>query len=272
MNANAFASPKQLVELGTSLTKALLDIENAPRDLVQEIISTPGRINEIARSIVVPETKPEPTRVEIVESTPAPILTKTGLTLGDWLKAREELHRFWTGETVVLRDKFVFTEEDLARQDTIPVFRPAGATNRMAVDWKRRLGVTVYEEVDVIRYTNSKGLKKHELYLISRSLRPDEETLGENAKTPGQLTAIQNKLWLNLFGWADADSLNFAITGEHLDPETWTWFPNDRLPNGNVASGNWGPCVRRVKFGRSRCDYYWTSMGARAAVKVSLRS
>jgi hypothetical protein len=265
MNANAFATHKQLVELGTSLTKALLDIEDAPRDWVQEIITTPGRVNEIARSIVMPETKPEP-------SITIPVLTKTGPTLADWLKAREELHRFWTGETIVLRDVFTVTDEDLVRTDLIPVFRPAGATNRMAVDWKKCLGIEVYEEVDVMGYTNSKGSKGSKLYLINRSLRPDEDTLGETAKSPDKLIAIKNKLWLNLFGWADADSLYFAITREHLDPETWTWFPNDRLPGGEVARGCWDPDYGRVRFGWGTSGRCTPSMGARAAVSVSLRT
>ena len=148
-------------------------------------------------------------------------LRSTGFTLADWLKAREELHRFFTGETIVLRDVFAITDEQLASTTLMPTFRPAGATNRMAVKWKKKLGVVVYEEADVMKYSGSKGTKEPELLLINRSVNPDADTLNNNAKSPDQLIKISNKLWLNLFGWCDADSLYFAITGEHLDSETW---------------------------------------------------
>src|SRR3989338_525746 len=199
-----------------------------------------------------------------------PNLRSTYPTLAEWLEAREELHKFFTGQSVILRDMFALTDEQLARTDLIPVFRPSGATNRLAVDWKKKLGVDVYEETDVMKYKNSVGPKTPELYLISRSLRPDADTLGDNANTPDQLIQVPNKLWLNLYGWADADTLHFAITGEHLDPKTWTWFPNDRLPDGGVASGYWGGaggCLRWRYAGG--CGSYG---GARAAVPVSLKT
>ena len=210
-------------------------------------------------------------KVEIAEpQVIIPNLRQTRPTLADWLKAREELHKFFTGGTMILRDRFVVTEEELARNDLMPAFRPAGATNRMAVDWKKRMSVAVYEEADVMTYKNSKGLKEPELYLINRSTEPDKETLGDNAKSPDGLARVKDKLWLGLYGWGDADTLHFAISGEHLDPETWTWFPEDRLQAGRVARGRWGGGRVGLRWGGADCCD--PRRGARSAKKVPLKT
>ncbi|MDP2593531.1 MAG: hypothetical protein Q8P52_02695 [bacterium] len=204
-----------------------------------------------------------------------PNLRQTGPTLAEWLKAREEMHRFLIGETLVLTDIFALTDDELASTTLMPAFRPAGATNQTAVDWMRRMGTTVFVEDEnkggVMRHKNSKGPSKPELYLINRSIRPDEDTLGDNAKSPDELVKIQNKLWLDLFGWCDADTLHHAVMAEHLDPETWTWFPNERLPGGSVASGRWRPGYRRVRLGWRYSGYRYPRCGARSARKVPLR-
>ena len=200
-----------------------------------------------------------------------PNLRKTGPTLADWLKARETLHTFFTGDTIVLTDIFAFTDEELASTSLMPAFRPAGATNRKAVDWKKKMGETEpYEEVDVMGYKNSGGPNEPELYLLNRSVRPDEDTLGKHAKSPDALIQVPNKLWIGLYGWCDADTLHAAIAGKHLDPETWCWFPKDRLPDGKVAHGHSSSGPARLLW-----DYrgYCTPLGgARSAKKVPLKS
>jgi hypothetical protein len=203
---------------------------------------------------------------------PVPSLTSTGPTVADWFSGREDFHRFFTGERIILRDMFSVTDEILSRTDLIPVFRPADATNRMAVRWKQKLGITIWEEVDVMRYKNSAGPGVPELYFINRSVRPDEDTLGKNAKTPDELIVAPEKIWCDLYVWCDADSLYFKIMNEHLDSETWTWFPHDRLPDGGVACGSWNPSggrVRLVWYGRDNRN---PGVGARVAIPVSLRS
>lgn len=200
-----------------------------------------------------------------------PNLFSTLPTLGDWLKAREELHKFFTRETIILRDLFSLTDEQLASITLMPAFRPAGATNRMAVEWKLKMGERKPDEkVDVMQYSGSKGPKQSELYLINRSITPDADTLGNNAKTPNELVAMKNKLWLGLFGWCDASTLHAIITGEHLDLETWTWFPNDRLLDGRVARGYWCPGGRRVYLYWRFAGYCYPSDGARSAISVPL--
>ena len=224
-------------------------------------------------------TLPTSLVVGIVESQiKVPNLRQTGPTLADWLTARETLHHFFTGETIVLRALFVFTEEELASTTLMPAFRPAGATNRMAVDWKKKMGVEVYEEDahrgGVMMYKNSKGLKESELHLINRSVRPDEGTLGENAKSPDGLLLVPNTLWIGLYGWCDAGTLHFAITGEHLDHETLTLFPEDRLEDrlsgGHVSGGDWRG--DRVWFDWSHRGDCYPCCGARSAKKVPLKT
>lgn len=261
--------------LGNS--EALRQIWDGPlKDLVIKLNGEKGpevlqELNKFNRQ--EPCWVPESGRVEVSE--PEIIISNLrniGKTLGDWLHARETLHHFFTGETIVLRDMFILTDEELASTTLMSVFRPTSATNRMAVDWKKKLGVDVYEEVDVMKYKNSKGPKESELYLINRSVRPDEDTLGENAKSPDGLIQVPNKLWIGLYGWCDADSLYFAITGEHLDPETWTWFPEDRLSDGRVACGHWDPGSREVRFLWSHRGLCHPHDGARSARKVPLKT
>jgi|GEM_PF-2501088 len=204
-----------------------------------------------------------------------PILTSTGSTFGEWLKAREELHKFFVGESIVLRDEFEMTDELLARTDIMPVFRPIGATNRMAINWKKKLNVNVWEEVDAMWYKNSKGPKVPQLSFIARSERPDENTLGENAKSPDgliRMELLKGASWLNLYGWADADTLYFAITGKHLDPkDTVTWFPEDRLPDGNVVRGKGYAGYDGVGFHWYNSGYCDPCVGARLATHLPLK-
>ena len=50
---NTYASKDQMVELGTSLLKALVGIEDAPKARVQELIENPAHVKEVARIITV---------------------------------------------------------------------------------------------------------------------------------------------------------------------------------------------------------------------------
>ncbi len=226
-----------------------------------------------------------------------PDLTSTGTTFADWLIAREKLHYFFTGETINLSGLFLVNKELLNRKDIMPIFRPAGATNRMAMDWKEKLGIVVWEYVDVMQYKNSEGPKIPELYYINRSLKPDGDTLSGNAASPNSLVEIlfnmedTTKSWTNLYGYSDADNLYFSITGKHLDSNrTWflhpfnfnpnqtlTWHPDDRLSSDHVALSGWlpphygGVCLWSSKFLWSSCVYSAPYIGARLATSIPIR-
>lgn len=203
--------------------------------------------------------------IEVVEpKIVIPDLRSTGPTFADWLVAREVLHKHLTGETVNLCQMFIIPEATLTRTDIMPVFRLAGATNRMALDWKVKLGMNPSYEEDkqqggVDRYRNANGPTQPQLGFVARSVRPDENTLGKHAKSPDGLLGVEiakDQAWLNLFGWSTADDLHFLITASHLDSvETLTWFPDDRLPGDQrVARGSWSAVSARARF-------YWFSRG-----------
>ena len=203
-----------------------------------------------------------------------PDLTQTGHSFLDWLGAREKLHFFLTGETVNLLEMFIIPPEIFSRTDIMPVFRPARVTNRMALDWKVKLGMKPsYEEVDVMKYGGSNGSQVLELYYINRSVTPDVDTLGDNAKSPDQLIKVSDTFWINLYGWSDADNLHFLITGTHLDSRnTWTWFPKDGLPgDGKIASGYWNSSDDKASFSWYYRDVCYPAVGARVARFFSLK-
>ena len=259
---------------------------NVPQVLTLEQLehyerNLPELQDAIRRGLTIPG-KPE-SRIEVAEPPKAPapeplILSATGGTFAEWLGAREKIHTFLTGETVILRDMFVVNDQILARTDIMPVFRPVGVTNRMALDWKVKLGMNPSYEEDanlggVMRYRNCEGPEVPQLGFINRSVRPDKNTLGDDAKSPDGLLTVHNAKWLNLYGWSDADNLHFLITGQHLDSEeTLTWFPDDRLPGGEgVARGGWFAYDARAYFDWYYGGHCFPRIGARLAKALSLR-
>ena len=155
-------------------------------------------------------------------------------------------------------------------RNVLVIFDPC-LTNREAVDRALKAqNLDVYEENNVMEYSGSEKDKEPTLYLIENSLRPTADTLGDNAKTPDQLNA-DGRFYLPLRGYALAFGQRFLIQRDYLDPETCTWFPHNRLPDGKVARGDWDPNDREVKFFWGRPGNRRGSMGARLAIRVSLK-
>jgi hypothetical protein len=105
------------------------------------------------------------------------------------------------------------------------------------------------------------------LHLIENFIRPNADTMG---KSPNDLRETK-KLYLRLRGYGLAFALRFFAKKDWLDPQTWTWFPEDRLSDGSVAYGGWYPAYREVRF-------YWNGPArrsshccARVAIPVSLK-
>lgn len=152
----------------------------------------------------------------------------------------------------------------------LAVFIPAGIDNRLAVDALIKAGFkkSAYEEVDVMKYDGSAASNKPQLLLIDFSIRPDLDTMG---LSPNSLVKTK-KPWLNLKGYVVATGIHRQVTGKALDPETTTWFPEDRLPDSvRVANGYWHGDVQQVRF-------YWNTTGcengdsgARLAIPVPLK-
>lgn len=187
-----------------------------------------------------------------------------------WITEIESLHRTLTGTPLSIKDRVHQSDKEkfeklLSRTDLIPVYDPGTITNRDAVNWAKQLNTDIWEEVDVNNYSGSEATGKPTLIFIRRSLRPDEDTLTKDGLSPEAL-AKRPTTWLTLRGYVLADMLHFKVTGEHLDPQTWTWFPNNRLPRGGVACGSWAPGRGEVGLRWSRADCACSRGGARSAV------
>ncbi len=146
-----------------------------------------------------------------------------------------------------------------------------GLNNRQAVE--KSLGeqkFKVYEESNVMEYARSEASSKPTLHIIENSIRPRGDTMG---KSPDQLNA-DSRPYLELRGYALAFGLRYFASKDYLDPETWTWFPTNRLPGGEVACGFWGPGpgFRGVRFCWSGPGGSLPDVGARLAMPVSLKT
>ncbi len=147
----------------------------------------------------------------------------------------------------------------------LPVFFPAKFDNRQAVNSLVTAGrKKPYEEVDVMQYTGSAGSEKARLLLVENSPRPSPDTMGQS---PDSLVK-SGGLWLPIPGYAIAQGLRYQLTHDYLDPETWTWFPNERLPDGGSACGDWRPGSGDVWFSWGGSAGEYDDAGARLAIKV----
>lgn len=196
----------------------------------------------------------------------APAAVEVTQDLDWWLTKTEEFTKKFLGVEVDLRDRFAIPA-DLPWKSVIPVFEPGKLTNRKAVQKAiKDSGLAVWEEVDVMKYSGSEANNEPTLHFVQKSIRPDEDTMG---MSPDQLV-VTGRNWLDLRGYTLAFSIYHFATGEYLDPQTFTWFPNTRLSSGRVASGDWSPDDREVRFlsagPGSRSDYG----GSRLAIPATL--
>lgn len=225
--------------------------------------------NALTRVLVVPQQLTQSTSI-IAEQKVMPVSFKTADTdLDVWLAIAEKFAKTYLGVEVKLWETFVIPET-LPWQSAIPIFDPGGMTNSDVIQKVLRgSGLATWEEVPVDQYSGSGANGGPTLRFIQSSVRPDADTMG---KSPDWLVATQ-KNWLDPRGYALAFALHHQVTGEWLDPQTFTWFPNNRLSDGWVARGHWDP-VRRlwVRFRWGNSDVEHPSGGARLAIQVPLKS
>jgi hypothetical protein len=190
----------------------------------------------------------------------------TTTDLNFWLNKCQEFAKKYLGVEINLRERFVIPAE-LPWKSVIPVF-DWGITNREAVQKALKdFGLTVWEEVDVMKYSGSSANGQPSLYLIQNSIQPDSDTMMN--MSPDQLVATK-KNWLDLRGYALAFGVYHFATGEYLDPETITLFPNTRLAPGQVAFGHWRPDSLKVRFSWRRSAGQDGDSGARLTISVPL--
>jgi hypothetical protein len=174
------------------------------------------------------------------------------------------------GIKVDIRKMFDLPTE-LLWKNVMVIYDP-GFDNRNAVE-KALEGqkLDVYQESDVMEYSGSSASNLPTLRIIENSLHPTEDTLGNNAKSPDQLNA-DGRNYLDLRGYGLAFGQRYFISKDFLDPETWTWFPKNRLPSGEVADGRWSPDDRQVEFYWNRPDFVSGHCGARLEIEVKLKT
>ncbi|MFA6227360.1 MAG: hypothetical protein WC631_02710 [Candidatus Paceibacterota bacterium] len=158
--------------------------------------------------------------------------------------------------------------EVLPWKEVIAILQPSGVDNRQAVNSLQKYGLSkAYEEVDVNKYKYHEASDKPRLFLIERNPRPTKNTMG---KSPNTLVKT-GRLWLPLKVYALAFGQYYEATNQYLDPETWTWFPTERLSDGEVAYGYWNPSDRNVRFHWINAGGEIDGMGAREAIEVPLK-
>jgi hypothetical protein len=217
----------------------------------------------IRRGFIVPT----PETPAVIESAPATLFKVADTDLDYWLDQMQKFAKKHLGVEIDLRARFDIPAE-LPWKSVIPVFDPGNLDNRgMVKQALKGLGLAVYEETDVMKYDGSEASSGPTLHFIENSIRPNADTMG---KSPNDLRKT-GKSYLRLRGYGLAFAVRFFAKKDWLDPETFTWFPEDRLSDGGVALGRWRPDYRRVRFRwyypGSRCSFG----GARVAMPVSLK-
>ena len=209
-------------------------------------------------------TIPLPAQVII---TPPPVFKTSDTDLGWWIEKAEQFAKKHLGITVDLRKQFDIPAE-VPWKSVIPVFCPGSFNNRHMVETALKgPGHAVYEESDVMKYSGSEASGQPTLHLIENSITPTASTMG---KSPDDLRQT-GESYLRLRGYGFAFALHHFAMSKPLDPETFTWFPEDRLPDGRVARGDWDSGRRKVRFGWDGPDGRRSNGGARVAMPVSLK-
>ena len=199
---------------------------------------------------------------------PPAVILAPEQTLDWWIVKAEEFSKKHLGVEINLRDRFVIPT-DLPWDNVIPVFDPGSITNRDVIKKALKgLKLNVYEEVDVMKYAGAEAGKESTLHFIENSVRPNKDSMN---LSPNQLRET-GKNYLRLRGYGLAMALYHFATREYLDSETFTWFPEDRLPDGGVADGYWFPSYRKVGFYWGSPYDRYSSSGARVAMPVPLRA
>lgn len=206
-------------------------------------------------------------QLEVPQLLETPAFPTSDTDLFSQLSKAEDFAQKHLGVSVRLNEIFQIPQT-IPWKSVLPVFVPAGFDNRKGFKLLRKLGFDPWESVDVSQYSGSTAFDQHQLFLIQNSERPDKDTMG---LSPNQLRKTGNP-FLNLKGYAIAMGFHHQLTKGYLDPETLTWFPEDRLSDGKVAYGYWNPWNLGVGFCWNDPDCEDALGGARLAISVSLKT
>ena len=227
--------------------------------------------NALRRGFVIPVNKSvtvtSPPSAPMILNPPSTLFKTSDTDLGWWIEKEEQFATKHLGITIDLRKRFDIPEK-VPWKSVMPVFDAGGFNNRRMVEIALKgPGHAVYEEADVMKYSGSEAYAQPTLHLIENSLTPTVSTM---RKLPNDLRAT-GESYLRLRGYGFAFALRHFAKSDFLDPKTFTWFPEDRLPDGDVARGGWYSGDRKVRFGWNYPDDWDPCGGARVAMPVFLK-
>ena len=154
-------------------------------------------------------------------------------------------------------------------KNCLPILDP-GLTDREMIDKALKArSITVYEEKDVMKFTGAGASPRPQLHIIQRSLTPTEAGMGLPPRFHQKWFAGRQTRPLHRRAYGIATSLHHAIEKQFLDPQTFTWFTENRLSDGNVAYGDW--FGGSVGFSWNDPDDEGDGGGFREAIEVPLK-
>jgi len=204
-------------------------------------------------------------------STPVPLM---GYPIAEtdckqWLVHVEDFAEKYFGKRIELMESFDLPTH-LPWKRVLPIYDP-GLTDREMIDKALKArDVAVYEETDVMKFTGARSSGPR-LGFIERTLRPTEATIGLPPKFLKNWYAGRQTKPLDRRAYGIATSLLHGVEKQFLDPETFTWFPENTLPpDGRVAYGYWSDDEVRFYWGDpgDEDDYG----GSREAIWVPLKT
>lgn len=203
----------------------------------------------------------------VIKVVSPPTFKTTNTDLNWWLDKAEAFAKKHLRLKLGLRQQFTIPTE-LPWSSAIPIFDPGTHDNRGMIHLLKKLGHDPLEQKDVMRYSGAQKFGVPTLHLIENSIQPNADTMG---LSPDQLRAT-GKQFLRLRGYGLAMALYRFAKAEYLDPQTWTWFPEDRiLAESIVAKGGWDVINRQIEFDWEVPSYQKNpNLGARLAISVPL--
>lgn len=164
----------------------------------------------------------------------------------EWLGHMGQFSMEYFGKEVILCDMFPIPAR-VPWKKVLAIFDP-GLSNREMVDKALKAQGLQVGGTDVSRFTGADA-DSPRLWLIERSPQPTAGR-GLPPRFAKQYFEGRQTRPLNPRGYGIGTGLLYKVEKKFLDPDAQTasWFPENTLPGGNVAYGNYNPTNGKVWF------------------------
>jgi len=222
MRMNTYADKEQMVELGTSLLKALVKIEDAQRVRVQELIENPAELKDIARSIVANDSAAVSTAdgASCQLSSWTSLYVEMGITLDpSQVKIPERKSGF---------DRLIVVSKGMTPQKAFDLCtaRFGGKTRKYTS-----------ESLNTVVPTNDRTADKGPYAVWVRDLQEADEELKNLSAT---MLTEQSIAGITLTERLLLELAYHQETKQHLDTGNWTLCSGSRYSGGGVPDVLWG--------------------------------